>query len=147
MSGLSINSLNNYYSSLYSQGNSSTSSPFQSLGQALQSGKLTAAQSAFAALQASQNQGNTQSPGANNPAATDLNSLATALNSGNLSAAQAAYTQLQKAMQVEGGSGHHHHHGGGGAGDAAQSLIAQLMSSSTGTSTTNTSSGLLDVQA
>src|ERR1700731_2695778 len=131
MSGLSINSLNNYYASINAQNNPSTSqSDFKSLGKALQSGNLPAAQTAFTALQKTyQSQGpSTQSATTSNPIATDLSSLASALNSGNLSTAQTVYAQLQKDMQTQGG-GHHHHHGGE-MGGAVQSLVSQLSSSS-----------------
>jgi len=156
MSGLSINSLNNYYSSSYAQNNASAAqTDFQNLGQALQSGNISAAQTAFAALQetyqgqspaSSSSSSSSQSPSTSNPITTDLNALASALSSGNLSTAQSAYTQLQKDMQTQ-GSGHHHHHHGGGMGGAVQSLISQLSSSSSTGSSTSGSSGTLDVQA
>jgi len=144
MSGLSINSLNNYYASIFAQSNSSTGqTDLQSLGKALQSGNLPAAQTAFAALQKTYQGQNpsTQSATTANPVATDLTNLANALNSGSLSTAQSVYTQLQKDMQTQGG-GHHHHHGGG-MGGAVQSLVSQLSSSSS----TGSSSGTLDVEA
>jgi|SRR5580704_7364452 hypothetical protein len=155
MSGLSINSLNNYYQPSYTQSSSSSQNEFQSLGLALQSGNLSAAQTAFSALeQAFQNQGqpststsgsagSSGSSASSNPITADLNSLATALNSGNLSAAQTSYTQLQQDMQAQGGGHHHHHHGGGGGGGEVQSLMSQL-SPSSGSSTSGTT---LDVQA
>ena len=147
MSGLSINPLNNYYLSLYGRNNPSTAQvDFQKLGQALQTGNLPAAQTAFAALQKNYQSQNpaTQSATTDNPIATDLTNLGSALNSGNLSTAQSVYTQLQKDIQPQGG-GHHHH--GDGLGAAVQSLVAQLSSpSSTGSSSTS-SAGTLDVQA
>ena len=87
---------------------------FQSLGNALQSGNLTAAQQAFAQLQqyspgngqASNNQNSTSTTTSN---VTDpLQALGTALQSGNLSAAQQAFTQLQQQAATK-GHGHHHH--------------------------------------
>jgi hypothetical protein len=151
MSGLSINSLNNYASSYYTQNTAnSAQSSFQNLGLALQSGNLSAAQTAFASLQQSQNPG-TQSTSSNNPVTADMTSLANALNSGNLSAAQASYTQLQQDSQAQGVGHHHHHHGGGGGGmgSAVQSLMSQLSSpssTSTGTSSTSSAPGTLNVQ-
>jgi len=120
-------------------------------GACLQSGNLSAAQTAFASLQQSQNPG-TQSTSSNNPVTADMTSLANALNSGNLSAAQASYTQLQKDSQAQGIGHHHHHHGGGGGGmgSAVQSLMSQLTSpssTSTGTSSTSSAPGTLNVQA
>jgi hypothetical protein len=149
MSGLSVNSLNNYYASIFAQNSSSTSqSELQSLGQALQSGNLPAAQTAFTALQKNYQSQNpsTQSATTSNPVATDLTNLASALSSGSLSTAQSVYTQLQKDMQTQGG-GHHHHHHGGGMGGAVQSLVSQLSSSSSTGGSTSVSSGTLDVQA
>ncbi len=155
MSGLSISSLNNYYSSVYAQNSpSAAQTDFQNLSQALQSGNLAGAQSAFAALQQSYQSQNPTSSSASsssstsssNPISTDLTSLGNALNSGNLSAAQTSFSQLEKDMQAQGG-GHHHHHGGGGMGQAVQSLVSQLSSSATGSSSTGSSGGTLDVQA
>jgi hypothetical protein len=146
MSGLSINSLNNYYASINAQNNPSTSqTDFKSLGQALQSGNLPAAQTAFTALQKTYQGQNpsTQSATTSNPIVTDLTNLANALNSGSLSTAQSVYTQLQKDMQTQGGRRHH----SGGVGGAIQALVSQLSSSSTGSSSTIGSSGTLDVEA
>ena len=145
MSGLSINSLNNYYASINAQNNPSTSqSDFKSLGQALQSGNLPAAQTAFTALQKSYQSQNssTQSATTSNPIVTDLSNLSSALNSGNLSTAQTVYAQLQKDMQTQGGRRHH----SGGMGGAIQALVSQLSSASTGSSSTGSSSGTLDVE-
>jgi hypothetical protein len=148
MSGLSISSLNQYLSSPYAQNNSSTQSDLQNLGQALQSGNLTAAQSAFATLQKayqSQTSQSTSSSGTTSPVSSDLTTLANALNTGNLTSAQAAFTQLQKDQQTQSG-GHHHHHGG--MGGAVQSLISQLSNSSSSSSSgTSTTGQTLNVQA
>jgi outer membrane protein assembly factor BamD (BamD/ComL family) len=96
---------------------------FQQLGQDLQSGNLTQAQSDFATL--SQN-----FPGASQSTAASTNAAATASNnpllqafaqlgqdlqSGNLQAAQQDFTNLQQDLQQNssqqvGGHHHHHHH-------------------------------------
>jgi len=96
---------------------------FQQLGQDLQSGNLTQAQSDFATL--SQN-----FPGASQSAAASTNAVATASNnpvlqafaqlgqdlqSGNLQGAQQDFTNLQQDLQQNssqqvGGHHHHHHH-------------------------------------
>lgn len=84
---------------------------FQQLGQDLQSGNLTQAQSDFATL--SQNL-----PGASqsnaNPILQAFAQLGNDLQSGNLQAAQQDYTTIQQdsqqvASQVQGHHGHHHH--------------------------------------
>ncbi len=100
---------------------------FQQLGQDLQSGNLTQAQSDFATL--SQNLSNvSQNTAAANAAATTAATTSTNpvvqafaqlgqdLQSGNLQGAQQDFTNLQQdlsqgsSQQVEGHHGHHHHH-------------------------------------
>jgi len=68
---------------------------FNKLSQALQSGDLSAAQQAFAAL-------SSKSPNASNPN-SPLAKLGRALQSGDLNAAQQAFSSLRTG-------GHHHHH-------------------------------------
>ena len=77
------------------------------LASALQSGNLTDAQSAFAALeQALQTQSGTASTASNttsttnDPIANDLNALGQALSSGSLTQAQSAFSQLQSDIQT-----------------------------------------------
>jgi outer membrane protein assembly factor BamD (BamD/ComL family) len=69
---------------------------FQQLGQDLQAGNLSAAQSDFAALQqlTPQNKSTQNS----NPVAQDLNQLSQDLAAGDLSAAQQAYATLQQDL-------------------------------------------------
>jgi outer membrane protein assembly factor BamD (BamD/ComL family) len=110
---------------------------FQQLGQDLQSGNLSAAQSDFATLQQLQPQSNsTASSSAQNdsPIAQAFNQLAQALQSGNLSAAQQDYTTIQQAFQNQATQsqstpstgGHHHHHGSGGEAGEINQLLDQL---------------------
>jgi|SRR5208337_882366 len=74
---------------------------FKQLGQALQSGDLAGAQSAFATLQQDmQSIGQSQS----GQQQSNLSALANALQSGDLEAAQKAFAALQPK--------HHHHHSG-----------------------------------
>jgi len=121
-------------------------SDFAALGQALKSGDLAGAQSAFAALQADRSgfanalqgaSGGNAVPGASaasGSAATDpFSQLAAALASGDLAAAQSAFAALQA------GHGHHHHHGGGSGVPAAAGASA-----STGTSAGGGSAGAGD---
>jgi hypothetical protein len=86
---------------------------FQQLGQSLQSGDLSAAQSAFNTL--TQNSPANQ----NGPLSQDLSAVGQALQSGDLQGAQTAFAKLQQdaktqAEQQQGTQGahhgHHHHH-------------------------------------
>jgi len=108
---------------------------FQQLGQDLQSGNLSAAQSDFATLQQNAPPG---SPLANlNSTTQGSNSLTNAfsqlsqdLQSGNLSGAQSDYSTIQQDFQNQGQSqgahGHHHHHGGGGGGAEASAISQEF---------------------
>ena len=102
---------------------------FQQLGEDLQSGNLSAAQSDFTTLQQLVPQSNTtSSTQSSNPLAQAFNQLGQDLQSGNLSAAQQDYANIQQDMQNQTGQtqgqGHHHHHHGGG--DSQTSSISQL---------------------
>jgi hypothetical protein len=86
-------------------------SEFQQLGQDLQAGNLTKAQSDFSVL--SQNAGGSMQ--GNSALAQAFGSLGTALQSGNLSAAQQAYTNIQQDVQQTGQNQtpqHRSRHGG-----------------------------------
>jgi outer membrane protein assembly factor BamD (BamD/ComL family) len=137
------------------------------LANALQSGSLTGAQSAFTALeQALQTQSGTSTTAAatsatsNDPIANDLSSLSQALTSGNLTQAQSAFSQLQTDIQAAQQSGasqaqnatqpqkfqtdeshrHHHHHGGDDGGSSSQSSSSTSSATNAYTSSTNSSS-------
>jgi len=98
-------------------------SEFQQLGQDLQAGNLTQAQSDFSTL--SQNiSGPLQS---NSTLAQAFSALGSALQSGNLSAAQQAYTALQQDVQ-QAGQGHHHHHHAGGSSQTTSSSTGSTLS-------------------
>jgi outer membrane protein assembly factor BamD (BamD/ComL family) len=94
---------------------------FQQLGQDLQSGNLSAAQSDFTTLQNLLPQSSsTTASQSNNPIAQAFAQLGKDLQSGNLSAAQQDFTTIQQDFknqasqgQTEATHGHHHHHGGG----------------------------------
>lgn len=105
---------------------------FQQLGQNLQSGDLSAAQSTFSSLQnlVPQNS-STSSSQSNSPIARAFAQLGEDLQSGNISAAQQDYEAIQQDFQnqttqnqTQGTEGHHHHHHGGGRGS---SEIGQLL--------------------
>ncbi len=104
---------------------------FQKLGQDLQSGNLSSAQSDFATLQQAFAQPSTTSGTAaattstatSNPITQAFNQLASDLQSGNLAAAQKDYSTLQQDLQSQSGMGHHlhNHHriSGGGVEDSS----------------------------
>ncbi len=138
---------------------------YSQLAGALQSGNLTNAQSAFAALQqVLQSQAGTN--GAANTSSTttatadpivnDLNTLGQALSSGSLTQAQSAFSQLQTDVQTaeqanaspaqgltQGTSveGHHHHHRHGGGGSESTSS-SSATDSSGNSAVSDTSSGV-----
>ena len=104
-------------------------SEFQQLGQDLQAGKLSQAQSDFSTM--SQNiSGPLQS---NSALAQAFSALGSALQSGSLAAAQQAYKTFQQDVQQAGQGHHHHHHQAGISSETTNSstggTLAQLFSS------------------
>jgi thioredoxin-like negative regulator of GroEL len=91
---------------------------FNQLAQALKSGDLNAAKSAFAALSAN-------SPNAANPN-SPLAKIGQALQSGDVGAAQQAFSAMR-------GGGHHHHHHAASMGQAANAPPPLATSGSVGT--------------
>ncbi len=123
-------------SSLYSTQNVESSAQqfrqeFQQLGQDLQAGNLSAAQSDFATLQNLSSQNSSATSQNNSPIAQAFSQLAKDLQSGNLSAVQQDFATIQQdfqnqSTQVQAALGHHHHHhGSGGSGEISQ-LLSQL---------------------
>jgi hypothetical protein len=117
---------------------------FNAIGSALQSGNLSAAQSALAEFQedlpGNSQTSNNQPFGSNTQANTDYQNLVSALKSGNLSAAQTAYAGLQNDLQgAETAKTHHHHHHGSSGSDTttATSTVATSSSSATADSLLN----------
>jgi outer membrane protein assembly factor BamD (BamD/ComL family) len=102
---------------------------FQRLGQALQSGNLSAAQSDFATLQQTSSSPSA-SASTSSPIAQALSQLGKDLQSGNLSAAQQDFSKIQQDTQSQSPQAHHHHHhhggggGGGGGSSSSQSTLA-----------------------
>lgn len=98
---------------------------FQQLGEDLQSGNLSSAQSDFATLSqmasslisastSTSATSSSTSSAASNPIAKEFAQLGQDLQSGNLSAAQQDFSTIQQSMQnAAAAHGHHHHHGGG----------------------------------
>jgi hypothetical protein len=110
---------------------------FQQLGQALQSGNLSAAQADFVTLQQLNPQPtSTAEASNNNPIAQGFTALAQDLQNGNLSAAQQQFATIQQDFQNQGAQGsqeahgHHHHHEGGDwnqdSANSPTSLFGQL---------------------
>jgi hypothetical protein len=96
---------------------------FQQLGQDLQSGNLSAAQSDFATLQQLGPQANsTSSAQSSSPIAQEFNQLAKDLQSGNLSSAQQDYTKIQQDFGSHAAHKHGHGHHMGGAYSAASEM-------------------------
>ena len=125
VSGIFSSSLFSYNTQSVHNNRQQIQQEFQQLGQDLQSGNLSAAQSDFATLQQFQPRTNsTSSSQSNNPIAQAFSQLSQDLKSGNLSAAKQDYTKIQQDLQNQATQGHpHHHHGGGGSGASA---ISQL---------------------
>jgi hypothetical protein len=131
---------------------------FESLGNALQSGDLSDAQSAFSQLEQDMpglsqllQSGSSSSSSAtqNSPIATALQSLQSSLQSGDLSGAQQAFSSLQQNLQGTSGTHHgrgHHHHSWG-AGDNGQTSGTDSNDPSETESGFSISITILDVQA
>lgn len=99
---------------------------FNQLGQDLQSGNLTAAQTDFATLQQDFSQGATASSTQSaSPIAAAFNQLSQDLQSGNLTAAQQDFTTIQQDFQAQaaqagqGAAGHPYHHDGSDSSSGA----------------------------
>lgn len=106
VSGVSSQSLISYNIQAQNQ-RTQLQQEFQQLGQDLQSGNLSVAQSEFASMQqVTQSASST----ANNFVSQEFSQLSQDLKSGNLSAAQSDYAKLQQNFQSEGTRAHHGHH-------------------------------------
>ena len=132
---MSISAILNSSSNQYQIGaaNNPYQQQMQQLGQALQSGNLSAAQSDFATLQATFSQpatttGSTSNGSASNPVAQALNQLGTDLQSGNVAAAQKDFSTVQQDLQnnlSNNGFHHHLHHCSGGGDSSSQNPLLQ----------------------
>ena len=113
---------------------------FQQLGEDLQSGNLSSAQSDFATLtqldpnlvstSSTASTASTTSSASSNPIEQAFTQLAQDLQSGNLSAAQQDYSTIQQDMQSATATHTHHHHlhSGGSANSSQENPISQLFS-------------------
>jgi outer membrane protein assembly factor BamD (BamD/ComL family) len=139
---------------------------FQQLGQDLQSGNLSAAQSDFVTLQQIGSQNNSAASGQGTSSiAQAFSQLGQDLQSGNISGAQQDFANIQQAFQNQASpaqdtqtqdtqtQGHHHHHHGGGASDSNtisqlfEQLGTQLQSGNVSGAQQTYSSLLQDLQA
>jgi outer membrane protein assembly factor BamD (BamD/ComL family) len=115
----------------------STQQSFSTLVSALQSGDLSAAQSAYASFTQTAGQGDP-----NSPFAQAINQIGQDLQSGNIGAAQQTLSSLQQAHSAH---RHHHHHGGGTPPQASSSTPDDPTSLSA--ALTLSSSNIVDVSA
>jgi len=112
----SVSSSNPAYQNYNTSNIKQTIQDFQAIGNALQSGDVSSAQSALTTFQqalatTTNSQSTANQPfGKNSQANTDYQSLVSALQSGNLGTAQQAYSSLQTDLKPA-HKGHHHHHG------------------------------------
>ncbi|MGC2170656.1 MAG: hypothetical protein WA555_11240 [Candidatus Sulfotelmatobacter sp.] len=134
VSGISSSSLYDFNTQSAQSTLQQVQQAFQQLGQDLQSGNLSAAQSDFATLQQLLPQNSsTSSSQSDNPIAQAFSQLAKDLQSGNLSAAQQDFSTIQQDFQnqasqsqTQSAQGHHHHHGGSSGSSAIGQLLDQL---------------------
>jgi hypothetical protein len=130
LSGISSSNLFNYENQSVQNKGQQIQQEFQQLGQDLESGNLSAAQTDFTTLQQiGSNNSSTSSTASSNPLAQAFNQLGQDLQSGNLSGAQQNFATIQQDVQNQASQarGHHHHHHGGGGGDESNSnSISQL---------------------
>lgn len=123
LAGIASSTLMNYRGESVQRNRQKWQQEFQQLGQDLQSGNLSAAQSDFTALQQLSPQINaTASAQSSGPLAQAFSQLGTDLQAGNTTAAQQDYSNVQQQMASRTARGHHHHHSGG---DLTQ-LVQQL---------------------
>ncbi len=123
MSVAGITSLFNYATQNTHNHRQQFQQEFKQLGQDLQSGNLSAAQTDFASLEKLQP---SSTPASSNPIAQAFNQLSTDLQSGNLSAAQQDYSNIQQHFQSRAAHMHHHQGGGGGGDNTISQLMDQL---------------------
>jgi hypothetical protein len=109
VSGISSSGLSSYGAQGQQTNFQKIQQEFQQLGQDLQSGNLSAAQSDFSALVTLLPQSSTTSSGQNsNKLLQAFNQLGQDLQAGNLADAQSDYANIQQAFQSQGARRHHH---------------------------------------
>lgn len=127
VSGISSSNLLSYMTQSVQNNRQKMQQQFQQLGQDLQSGNLSAAQSDFAALQQlSPQTSSTSSTQSGNSIGQDFTQLAQDLKAGNTTAAQQDYTKIQQDFQSTVARPHHHHHSSSGSGESINQLLQEL---------------------
>ena len=132
MSVQGINASTNPYVPNTQAGSVSAVSEFKNLVQAIQSGDLKTAQSAYSQLQGlvgnnqvSQSTSTTQSASPQNQLSSDFAAIGKALQSGDMNSAQSALKKLGEDLQsARKTHRHHHHHGAHAPSDATTSSSA-----------------------
>jgi soluble cytochrome b562 len=150
MSVSSVSSATNLYQTSYNNGFAQSIQDFNALKNALQSGNLSNAQSAFATWQQDiQNDPRMQSllngsQSGSSQISQDYQSLQSALQSGDVASAQKAFASFQQDLQTQMQSGqvkghhhHHHHHHGGQSSTSTAATNATSTNTNSGTSAIN----------
>jgi ribosomal protein S20 len=104
------------------------SDDFKALKSALQSGDISAAQSAFSTFKQDLQTAKSSSNNTSQPS-QDFQSLESALSSGDISAAQKAFASFQSDVQAAHKSHHHHHHKAESSSDAQTQNTASVPAS------------------
>lgn len=124
LTGIASSALMNYQGESVQSNRQKWQQEFQQLGQDIQSGNLSAAQTDFTTLQQLSPQINaTASTASSSSLAQAFSQLGTDLKAGNTTAAQQDYSSVQQQLVSRTARGHHHVHPGGG--DLTQ-LVQQL---------------------
>jgi hypothetical protein len=138
MSISGIPSPSNSYFTSPTNGSNSFRTDFSQLADALNSGDLSGARSAFAALQQLQpgrfgaaSSSSASGASATSPISTDIATLSKALQSGDLTGAQAAFQKLQQDRGATQQGHHHHHHKRAGGVDSTSNSTATAPASTT----------------
>lgn len=147
-------SSSNFFQSLYGQNTQRAqfAQQFQQLGQDLQSGNLSQAQSDFTTLTANSPfaQQAVQAAATTNtnasPIAQAFTQLSQDLQAGNLTAAQSDYATIQQDFQQQAAAvgnhpHHHHHHGSANGASNTQNLTASPTATTAGATATSANPG------
>jgi len=129
LTGIASSTLMHYVGQYTQSSRAKWQQDFQQLGQDLQAGNLSAAQSDFAALQQLAPQtSSASSTQSGNAVAQDFAQLGKDLQTGNTSAAQQDYQHLQQDISpTASGAQHHHHHHHGSSNGSSSGEFSQLL--------------------
>ena len=140
MSVSSINAGNSVGASQFQNRGQGPGAAFRQLVQAIKSGNLDAAQTAYDSLTSQQpaaSQSSGSSTSSQNSFQQFLQQIGTDLQNGDIQSAQQALGNLEQTAQASKVGGHHHHHGGGGAGAIQASTTTTSADTTTSGSTTS----------